>query len=176
VVARQLAFLGLVGAVPAQRLLEMRLSTRHERALVARGATVHAERQLPAVVALHAGWLVASAAEGTARLGDRPAPLGRVVLGLAGLAVGHGLRLASMRTLGPRWTASVVTLPGEPRVTDGVFRWGRHPNYLGVAVEIVALPAVAGAWRTAAVASALNAVFLRARMRAEDRALDAAVG
>ena len=173
-VARQIAYTALVGTVVAQRLLEMRTSRRHQAALVARGGTVHAQRQLPAAVALHAGWLAASLAEGTARLGDAPARPARVALGLAGLALGHGLRLASMRALGERWTASVVTLPDTPRVETGVYASLRHPNYLGVVVEVAALPTVAGAWRTAAAFSVLNGLFLRARIRAEERALDAA--
>ena len=172
-VARRPLFAALVGLVAAQRLGEVRTSRRHEAALVARGGTVHARGQVPVVVALHGAWLAASLAEGWARL-DRPAPPARVALGLGGLALGHGLRLASVRALGVRRTAGVVTLPGAPRVRTGVYRFLRHPNYLGVAVEVAALPAVASAWRTAAVFSALNAAFLRARIRAEDAALDAA--
>ncbi len=173
-VARQVAYAALVGTVAAQRLAEMRTSRRHQAALVARGGTVHARGQLPAAVALHAGWLAASLAEGTARLGAAPARPGRVALGLAGLALGHGLRLASMRALGPRWTASVVTVPDAPRVETGIYASLHHPNYLGVVAEVAALPAVAGAWRTAGAFSVLNALFLRARIRAEERALDAA--
>ena len=173
-VARQLAYAGLVTAVAAQRLVEVARSRRHERALVAAGATVHARRQLPAVVALHAGWLAASLAEGAREL-RRPARPARVALALAGLAAGQALRLAAMRALGDRWTTSVVTLPGRARVETGVYRWLRHPNYLGVAVEVAALPAVAGAWRTAAAFSVLNGLFLRARIRAEDAALDDAL-
>ena len=173
------AYGALVAAVAAQRLVEMVRSRRHERALVAAGATVHARRQLPAAVALHAGWLAASLAEGWHRLGqDRPATAAsaaRAGLGLAGLAVGQGLRLAAMRALGDRWTTSVVVVPGAVRVRSGVYRRLRHPNYLGVAVEVAALPLAAGAWRTAAVFSALNGLFLRARIPAEDAALDAAL-
>ncbi len=170
------AYAALVAAVAGQRLVEMRASRRNQAALVANGATVHARHQLPAAVALHAGWLAASLAEGTARLRRSPpgttASVSRVALGLAGLAAGHGLRLASMRALGERWTASVVVVPGALRVRSGIYRRLRHPNYLGVAVEVAALPLVAGAWRTAAAFSLLNAAFLRVRIRAEDAALD----
>ena len=172
-------YAALVAAVAAQRLAEMRTSRRNQAALVAAGATVHARRQLPAAVALHAGWLAASLAEGTARLSQAPpttaAGRSRMALGLAGLAAGHALRLASMRALGERWTASVVVVPGALRVRSGVYRRLRHPNYLGVAGEVAALPLVAGAWRTAAAFSLLNAAFLRARIRAEDAAPDLAL-
>ena len=172
-VGRQVAYAALVGGVAVQRLLEMRTSRRHQAALVARGARVHAQRQLPAAVALHAGWLAASLAEGVRQL-EKPPPVARVALGLGGLAAGHVLRLASMRALGERWTASVVTLPDTPRVETGIYARLRHPNYLGVVLEVAALPAIAGAWRTAGAFSLLNAAFLRARIRVEDAALDAA--
>ncbi len=171
-VARRALYLTLVGAVAVQRLAEMRTSRRNQAALVARGATVHAKNQLPAAVALHGGWLVASALEGWKRLDQLASPT-RGLLGVCGLVSGHSLRLASMRALGDRWTASVVTLEGAPRVRTGVYRWLRHPNYLGVALEVAALPLAAGAWWTAATFSALDAVFLRARIRAEEDALEA---
>ena len=62
-------------------------------------------------------------------------------------------------------------MPGLPAVTGGPYRWVRHPNYLAVIVEIVALPLVHGAWLTAAVFSLLNAALLAARIRAEEAAL-----
>jgi methyltransferase len=65
----------------------------------------------------------------------------------------------------------IITLPGEGVVNTGVFSRLRHPNYLGVALEIAALPLVHGAWLTAVVASVLNALVLRARIRVEESAL-----
>jgi methyltransferase len=47
----------------------------------------------------------------------------------------------------------------------------RHPNYVAVIVEMVALPLVGGAWMTAVCASLLNALLLRTRVRVEERAL-----
>ncbi len=168
----RLAFTGLVAGIAGLRIAELRLSARHERALRARGGRVHAAGQMPWMRALHTGWFVAMLAEvwGT-RVQMRPL---RALLGLAGLGAGMAARHASQRALGARWTATVVTLPGTPRVRTGVYRWMRHPNYAGVAVEIAAVPLIHGAWRTAALFSALNAAMLRARIRAEDCALDAA--
>jgi methyltransferase len=58
-------------------------------------------------------------------------------------------------------------------ITDGPFRWIRHPNYLGVFVELIALPLVHTAWITAAVATAANVFVLRNRLRVEERLLEA---
>jgi methyltransferase len=76
-----------------------------------------------------------------------------------------------MRALGTRWTIRILTLPLEPPVTIGVYRYLRHPNYLGVILEIAALPLVHGAVWTAAIFSVANAVLLAFRITAEERAL-----
>src|SRR5437763_3636749 len=56
-------FLVLVGAVGACRLVELRLSRRHQRALAAGGAAVLPEPVFPAMVALHTGILFAAVLE-----------------------------------------------------------------------------------------------------------------
>ena len=62
-------------------------------------------------------------------------------------------------------------VPGEVPVARGPYRFLRHPNYLAVAVEIIALPLVHGAYLTAIVFSTLNAALLRLRIRTEEAAL-----
>ena len=170
--ASRWAFTAVLAGVGALRLAELRLSARNAEALRARGGVEHAAGQMPAMRALHTAWFALSLAEvWTAQPPVRPA---LAAAGLGGLAAGMALRAASQRALGDRWTATVMTVPGEPRVTSGVFRLGRHPNYAGVAVEIAAVPMIHGAWRTAAAFSALNAAMLAARIRAEERALTSA--
>ena len=56
-------------------------------------------------------------------------------------------------------------------MTAGPYRWLRHPNYVAVVVEGVALPLVHTAWLTALVFTAGNAVLLAVRIRVEDAAL-----
>jgi methyltransferase len=46
-----------------------------------------------------------------------------------------------------------------------------HPNYLIVVLEVALLPMVFGLWPIALVFSALNAVILAIRIKAEDEAL-----
>lgn len=164
------AFTALLAGVAGLRLAELRLSARHERALVARGGVRHAS-QMPAMRTLHAAWFASTLAE-VWTLPTRPRRR-LALLGLAGLGAGIALRGASQRALGDRWTATIVTVPGEARVQSGVFRWLRHPNYVGVAVEIAAVPLVHGAWRTAITFSLLDAALLAVRVRAEERALEA---
>jgi methyltransferase len=56
-------------------------------------------------------------------------------------------------------------------VEVGPYRWIRHPNYLAVVVEILALPLAGGAWLSALGLSALDAVVLFDRIRDEERLL-----
>lgn len=164
-----LAFTSLVAIVAVQRLWELVRSRRHERALLARGGREHARAQMPWMSALHGTWLVAMILEVV--LLRREASAGLAVAAGLVFLIGQGLRLAAMSALGERWTVRVITVPGAPPVDRGIFRWLRHPNYLGVVLEIAALPLVHGAWLTALVWSVANGVLLAARIRAEEAAL-----
>lgn len=166
----RVAFTALVIAVALQRLFEVRVSRRHERVLRARGAVESAAAQMPFMVALHAAWLSAMVAE--VWLLRPPFRPWVAVSALIVFTAGQALRLVAMRALGPRWTVRVLTLPSSAPVTGGVYRHLRHPNYLGVVLEMAALPLVHGAVWTAIVFSAANAVMLTARIRAEEAALD----
>ena len=57
---------------------------------------------------------------------------------------------------------------GTALVSAGPYRWLRHPNYLAVVVEGVALPLVHTAWVTALLFTGLNAVVLAIRIRVEE--------
>jgi methyltransferase len=83
------------------------------------------------------------------------------------------LRYWAIRTLGPRWNVRVIVVPGAPVVTGGPYRFLRHPNYVAVVVEGFAIPLIHGAWGTALVFSAANALLLVVRIRCEERALAA---
>jgi methyltransferase len=165
----QVAFTGLLALVACQRLFEVRRSRRHEAALRQAGAREHAAWQMPVMAALHSLWLVGAGIE--VWWSDREPDPRVVVLAMGLFACGQALRLAAMRALGTRWTVRVITLPGTPPVVGGIYRYLRHPNYLGVALEIAGLPLVHGAIWTATIATIANSLLLLARMRAEERAL-----
>lgn len=162
-------FAGLVVAVGVERLAELVVSRRHVRAALARGGVERGQRHYPAMVLLHAGLLVGALAEAT--VGDRPFHgwLGWPMLAIALAA--QALRWWCIATLGEQWSTRVVVVPGAPLVTRGPYAVLRHPNYVAVVAEGVALPLVHTAWVTALVFTAANAVLLWVRIRCEDDAL-----
>jgi methyltransferase len=165
----RIVFTAIVAAVAAQRLTEVARSRRHTRALLARGAREHARWQTPMLAAVHTAWLVSTVVE--VWLAAATPHVIVAAIATTAFAAGQLLRRAAMRALGPRWTIGIVTLPDAPTVRTGVYRYLRHPNYLGVMLEIAALPAALGAYRTAIVSSIVNALALAARVVAEERAL-----
>jgi protein-S-isoprenylcysteine O-methyltransferase Ste14 len=53
------------------------------------------------------------------------------VMGLLLVAVGIGLRIAAIISLGPMWSFHVVRYVGHRWVTGGIYRYLRHPAYMG---------------------------------------------
>ncbi|GGL16626.1 isoprenylcysteine carboxyl methyltransferase family protein [Planomonospora parontospora] len=164
-------YLLLVLLVAVERLAELVVARRNLRWSLARGGVVSGRGHYPWMVLLHTGLLAACLVE--AGLSGRPfvPALGWPMLAL--VLAAQALRWWCITTLGPQWNTQVVVVPGLAAVTGGPYRFLRHPNYVAVAVEGAALPLVHGAWVTAAVFTACNAVLMVVRIRCEDAALAA---
>jgi methyltransferase len=152
--------------VTLQRFGELMLARHHTKALMARGGIEVGARHYPLIVAVHAAWLVTLWAFGRDQAVD--------IFALALFAVLQGVRVWILATLGARWTTRIIVLPGEKLVAAGPYRYLSHPNYVVVAGEIAILPLALHLPVVAAVFSALNAIVLAIRIRAETRALAAA--
>lgn len=162
------ALAGYLVVLAVQRGAELVHSARNERRLRAQGGREHGAGHFPWIVAVHAAYPLLLAIEVLA-LGARPGREWPLWAG-AWLAA-QALRYAAVHALGERWTVRIWALPGAPLVRRGPYRFLRHPNYAAVALELLAAPLAFGAWRTALVVGTLNALVLRARIRAEERAL-----
>jgi methyltransferase len=160
----------LVACVAAQRILELRIASRNTRRLLALGAREFKSPHYKAMKVLHSTWLVACLLEAWWR--GAPPHLAVSIIAIGFFTVGQVLRFAAMRDLGPRWTTRIIVLPEVPPVAGGIYRWIKHPNYLGVILEIAALPIVFGCWFTAVLYSLANLILLLAvRIPAEESAL-----
>ena len=171
-VRTRLLFLSFLAALGVQRLLELRLSRANERRMRQRGGREHAPETYRWIVALHAAWFAAMLLEVFAGRRKFHPRLG--VLALSLFATGQALRLTAIHTLGWRWSTRVMTVPGPAGapVQHGIYRYIRHPNYLGVELEILAAPLVHSAYLTSAVFGVANALLLRDRICREEQALE----
>lgn len=163
--------LALLAWVGLTRLVELAISRRHQRNLARLKIGRRFEPQYPWMVALHAGVLAAAAVEVVwlhrPFLPALAAPA--VVLFLLATA----LRWWAIASLGAHWNVRVMDSAPLGVVTTGPFRWVRHPNYVGVFVEMAALPLIHTAWMTALLAVAGNFWVLRSRLRVEESMLEA---
>jgi methyltransferase len=87
------------------------------------------------------------------------------------VVLAQALRWWCITVLDPRWNTRVILVPGLPLVERGPYPWLRHPNYVAVVLEAVALPLVHSAWITAVVFTLVNAGLLRVRISSENAAL-----
>jgi len=164
-------YLGLVLLVAAERLAELVVSLRNARWSFARGGVESGRGHYPFMVALHTLLLGACMVEAL----HRPfiPALGWTMFAVVLLA--QGLRWWCITVLGHQWNTRVIVVPGLHLVARGPYRWIRHPNYVAVIAEGIALPLVHTAWVTALVFSVLNIPLLAVRIRTEEAALNSAL-
>lgn len=167
--ASVIAFLCLLGAVAALRVVELRISRRHQRLLASRGAAKIEEPRFRWMVALHGAVLVGAALEVV--LLKRP-----FIPQLAGAMLiifmaANAVRWWVIRTLGEHWNVQVVDSTKLGVVASGPFRFVRHPNYAAVFAEMLSLPLIHTAWITAVAGSVAHVAVLRRRLSTEERVL-----
>jgi methyltransferase len=160
---------GLLLVIAVQRVLELRLAKRNLQWALEQGGRLVNEPHYWMFFVLHTGWLFAWPVEAWLRgptLGD----LWPVYL--SGFVLAEGLRYWAIGSLGQRWNTQIVVFDGAPLIRRGPYRFIAHPNYLAVALELVCVPMIFGAWITALVCTVLNAALLLGlRIPAETAAL-----
>jgi methyltransferase len=155
----------IVGLVALERLAELVYARRNTAALLREGACEIGHSHYPLIVLLHTAWLVSVY---LAAPPDQP-PV------WAWIAVFLLLQIARywiIATLGRYWTTRIIVVPNAPLITDGPYRFLRHPNYAVVIAEIAVLPLAFREYAVAIVFSLLNAALLAWRIRDENAGLD----
>jgi len=157
--------------VAAERLVELVVSVRNARWSFAQGGVEYGRAHYPYMVALHTALLGGCLAEGAHRPFIPWLGWTMVVVVL----LSQGLRWWCITVLGHQWNTRVIVVPGLHLVARGPYRWIRHPNYVAVVAEGIALPLVHTAWLTAVVFTVLNIPLLAIRIRSEEAALNSAL-
>jgi len=162
----------LLAVIAIERVAELVVSQRHAVALLRAGGVESGRGHFPVMVTLHVALLAGCVVEPLALHRTFIPALGYPMLAV--VVAANTLRWWCIHTLGQRWTARVIVIPGLPLVKSGPYRWFAHPNYVAVIVEGAALPLIGSAWITACTFTVLNAWLLTVRLRCETRALAAA--
>jgi methyltransferase len=154
----------IIFLVVLQRLGELLLANRNTKRLKAQGAVEIGAAHYPFIVLLHTAWLLAV-------LWLLPVPLEISWPWLAIFVLLQAGRIWVIASLGPYWTTRIISVPGAPLVRRGPYRFVRHPNYLVVAGEILALPLAFHEIPVAIFFSLANAAILFWRIREEETGL-----
>jgi methyltransferase len=149
-------------------LVELQLSLFNEKWLRAKGAVEPPEDVI--------AWMRVAYPAAFVLIGIEAAvggPLSRnwVVGGLLLFGWAKALKFWAMAHLGPLWTFRVLVLPGAPLVRTGPYRFLRHPNYVAVIGEIVAVAIALQAPVAGVVATLGFGWLIWRRIDVEERAL-----
>ena len=162
-------YLTVIAAIGADRILELFIARRNANRAFAAGAIEVGQAHYPLMVAFHVAFLAACIIERSLRRHGPPPSIAWLAIVLELCA--QMLRYWAIIALGARWNTRIVVRPELDPVTSGPYRLMRHPNYVAVAIEMVAVPAIGGAWFTAIVFSIGNALMMMVRIPAEERAM-----
>ena len=162
-------FLALLLAVAALRILELRISRRHQQQMSRRGALKVRDPYFRWMAMFHTLVLAGAAVE-VVFLHRPLIPVLAVPMSALFLAA-NVVRWWVIRTLGEHWNVQIMNSTGLGVVTTGPFRYVRHPNYAAVFVEMLVLPLIHTAWITALAGSLAHLVVLSQRLSTEERVL-----
>ena len=156
-------------AVLVMMLAELWLSTSNERVLLANGA-VQADDPVYGVMRIaYPAVFIAMALEGM----TTGVELGAITFaGVVLMFVAKALKFWAIASLRTRWTYKVLVIPALPLVTIGPYQWMRHPNYVAVVGELVAMALMTHARVTGPVGTVLFGWLLWRRITAEERAME----
>jgi protein-S-isoprenylcysteine O-methyltransferase Ste14 len=93
------------------------------------------------------------------------------VLGWLAAIASFQVRREAIRALGRFWSLHVEIRDGHEFVRSGPFRWVRHPTYLSMILELVAIGFILDAFVSLAIALLAFGPTLAARIKLEEAAL-----
>ncbi|HWZ99595.1 MAG TPA: isoprenylcysteine carboxylmethyltransferase family protein [Candidatus Dormibacteraeota bacterium] len=164
-----IAFLALLLAVAALRIVELRISKTHQKQIVADGGSKVTDPKFRWMVLLHTTVLIGAAVE-VVFLRRAFIPV-LAAISFALFLVANVIRWWVIRTLGEHWNVQIMDSTKLGVVTSGPFRYVRHPNYAAVFLEMFFLPLIHTAWITAVAGSLAHILVLTQRLSTEEKVL-----
>lgn len=81
------------------------------------------------------------------------------------------VRFYTMEKLKQFWTIKILSISNQKIISDGLYRYIRHPNYLVVIIEFILIPFLLNAYITLIMFSILNAFILYRRIKLEEKVM-----
>jgi methyltransferase len=160
------AFSALV--VFAAMIAEALVAARHDRALRAAGAIEPRGDVYRIMQTAYPACFAAALAEGAWRTVQ---PDALFAWGAAIFGAAKALKYWAIASLGSRWTFRVLVPPGSTPTRRGPYRWMAHPNYIGVAGELIGVAVAMHAIVTGPPLVAGFCVLMVRRTIVEEKAL-----
>ncbi len=149
-------------------LAETALAGRHDRALRAAGAFEPPDDPFAIMRVTYPASFIAMLWEGAWR-SVQPGAL--VTAGVVVFVLAKALKYWAIATLGPRWTFRVLVPPHSALTRLGPYRWLSHPNYIGVAGELLGVALAMHAAISGPIAVVGFSLVMWRRIQVEERAL-----
>jgi methyltransferase len=162
-----------VSVIVGLMLAEARVSRKNEAALKARGALMPNGDVWGWMSVLYPLSFLVMAIEGIWRAQTMPdvGPIHWYAAGLVLFVAAKAIKYWAIATLADRWSFRVMILPGLPLIRTGPYRYVTHPNYIGVAGELVGTAMMMRAAVSGPILCAAFGVVLWGRIRFENRVL-----
>jgi methyltransferase len=165
----RIAYLILLAVVGVGRFVELRISRTNQKEMIDRGAARVSEPHFQWMVVVHTAVLIGAGLE---VIFLRRPFIPALAIPMAILFfLSNALRWWVIGTLRSHWNVQIMNSAQLGVVSSGPYRWVRHPNYVAVFVELIALPLIYTAWISALVAAVGNGWVLHSRLAVEDRML-----
>ncbi len=164
-----IAYICLLVLVGIERLGEVAVSRHNQSKMRAQGAQKIREPHFPWLVAFHTVVLIAAGLE--VLLLNRPLIPALAIAMLALFILSNLIRYWVIYLLADLWNIQIMDSGRIGIITSGPYRWVRHPNYVGVVLEVFSLPMIHTAWITAVAGTLGYFEILRRRIKIEDQVL-----
>lgn len=153
-----------------QRISEMHISNQNEKWLKENCSAVEVDpKESLRMKIFHTFWFIALIIEANIKKDFFPGLPSVLIYSVLGLCL--AVRFYSMDKLKCFWTIKIYSLKKQVLVTDGLYKYIRHPNYLIVVIEFIFLPLLFKAYFTLFVFSILNIFVLKNRIKLEEETL-----
>jgi methyltransferase len=149
-------------------LVEARRAAANERLQRARGGVEPPDDVFKMMRVAYPGAFLLMMVDGA--MGRTPEPAA-VAAGVALFAASKALKWWAILTLGQAWTFRVIVVPGAPLIGGGPYRFVRHPNYIAVVGELVAVALMTGSRIGSPIAVVGFGLLILKRIAVEQRAL-----